>query len=208
MAAKHADRGQAHFDRWASSYDRSLHQRLTFEPIHRAVLKAYDACGPAPRDVLDVGCGTGRLLEAAGRRWADARLTGVDASEQMLAQARRKGEGDPRLTFERGDASALPLPDASIDAAFSTMSFHHWADREGGVREVLRVLRPGGIFILADIKMPLLVLLRPVVNRGDRATFERPGIVRGYLERAPFAILMQKKSWLPTPAYLFVARKR
>ncbi|HEY6461713.1 MAG TPA: class I SAM-dependent methyltransferase, partial [Polyangiaceae bacterium] len=86
-----------------------------------------------------------------------------DSSPGMLDQARRKHAGDGRFRFEGGDAAALPLEAASIDLAFSTISFHHWADQLGGVREVARVLRPGGLFILADIRPPLL--LRPVMRR-------------------------------------------
>jgi ubiquinone/menaquinone biosynthesis C-methylase UbiE len=53
-----------------------------------------------------------------------------------------------------GEAEALPLPDASIDLAISTISFHHWHDQKAGVREIARVLRPEGYFALADLSYP------------------------------------------------------
>jgi ubiquinone/menaquinone biosynthesis C-methylase UbiE len=54
-------------------------------------------------------------------------------------------------------AESLPLPDASIDLAFSTLSFHHWTDQAKGVSEVARVLRPQGRFLLADIVWPFVL---------------------------------------------------
>jgi ubiquinone/menaquinone biosynthesis C-methylase UbiE len=60
----------------------------------------------------------------------------------------------PEATFFLGAAESLPFPDASFDLAFSTLSFHHWADQQQGLRETGRVLRPGGRFILGDIIMP------------------------------------------------------
>jgi ubiquinone/menaquinone biosynthesis C-methylase UbiE len=198
---------QGHFDRWASRYDRSIHQKLMFGPVHEAVLGAFSTFGAVPREILDVGCGTGRLLEAAGRRWREARLTGIDASEPMIAEARRKHGGDPRFTLEQGDASALPLGKASFDVVFSTMSFHHWGDQVLGIREVARVLRPGGLFVLADVSMPLFPLLRPLFSRGDGSTFQRPLAVRRLLEQAALSVIMQRRFWRLSRVQLFVARK-
>lgn len=158
-----AERDRHHFDRWAPRYDRSVLQPVLFSPTHVAVLKAAVRAGAHPRDVLDVGCGTGRLLERAAQTWPDARFTGIDVTPNMIAEARRKHPGDARFRFEIADAAALPLPPESIDVAFSTVSFHHWSDQRGGVREVARVLRPGGLFVLADIRPPLL--LRPIMRR-------------------------------------------
>lgn len=157
------ERDHLHFDRWAPRYDRSLLQPLLFSPTHAAVLDAAVEAGANPREVLDLGCGTGRLLERATRKWPDARFIGIDASPQMVAQARRKHSGDQRFRFEVADAAALPLEPASVDLALSTISFHHWADQVGGVRQVAAVLRPGGQFVLADFQPPLL--LRPVLSR-------------------------------------------
>jgi ubiquinone/menaquinone biosynthesis C-methylase UbiE len=167
------------FDHWAPRYDRSLLQPVLFVPTHLAVLDAARRDGPHPRDVLDLGCGTGRLLERAAERWPDARFAGVDIASNMIAEAKRKYGGDDRFRFEVADAAALPLDPASIDVAFSTLSFHHWADQLAGLRQVARVLRPGGLFVLADIQPPLL--LRPVMRRfhaqrSRRRLFEGGGL--------------------------------
>ena len=201
------ERGQGHFDRWAPRYDRSIHQKLMFGPVHDVVLSAFSTLGAVPRDILDVGCGTGRLLESAGRRWDGAQLTGIDASEAMIAEARGKHEGDARFIFRQADASGLPLKDASFDAVFSTMSFHHWGDQASGIREVARVLRPGGFFVLADVSMPLFFRLRPLFNRGGHATFQRPEAIRRLFEQASLSIVIQRRFWRLARVQLFAGRK-
>jgi ubiquinone/menaquinone biosynthesis C-methylase UbiE len=195
------------FDRWAATYDRSIHQKLIFEPIHRAVLDAHDGTGAAPRDVLDVGCGTGRLLEAAARSWGEARFTGVDVSKAMVAEAQRKHEGDPRFMFQHGDAAALTLESVSFDAVFSTMSFHHWRDQAQGLREVGRVLRPGGHFVLADVNVPFLSLIRPLIDWCDHATFQTPDDLERLFKEAGLTTVAVRRFWRVAPVQLLVARK-
>jgi ubiquinone/menaquinone biosynthesis C-methylase UbiE len=144
------ERDVAYFDRWAKSYERSLSQRFFFGPIQKKVL---DVAGSLPESstILDVGCGTGRLLRAAAERWPRAQLIGVDPAAGMLEVAR---ELNPKATFHVATSDAIPLPDGSVSVAFTTLSFHHWSDQSGGIREVRRVLRTGGCFILADISLP------------------------------------------------------
>lgn len=125
-------------------------QSRLFTRVHSAVLELATPL-PSPTSVLDVGCGTGRLLRAAAARWPDVQLIGVDPAQGMVDRARQL---TPGATIQRGLAEALPLPDASVDLVFSTISLHHWHDKAAGVREIARVLRPGGHFILADFAPP------------------------------------------------------
>ncbi len=104
-----------------------------------------------PHTILDVGCGTGRLLREAHRRWPETTVIGVDLSAGMIEQARQLAA---YATFFLAPAEGLPLPAESVDLAVSTMSFHHWTDKEQGIREIVRVLRPGGRFLLADHAAP------------------------------------------------------
>jgi len=182
-----ADQERARFDRWAPRYDRSIGQSLLFSPTHAAVLCAAAEAGSLPRSVVDVGCGTGRLRERAAKQWPDARLTGIDASPKMIAEARAKLSGDARLRFDVADAAALPLELASVDLAFSTVSFHHWSDQAGGVREVARVLGAGGLFVLADMAPPLLV--QSLTSR-----FHAVGSRRQLFEQAGLGVVRQ---WRP-----------
>ena len=199
--------GHGRFDNWAPSYDRSILQRFMFGPVHDAVLDAFGAAGAPPRDVLDVGCGTGRLLELAARRWTKARQTGIDASEAMVAEAQRKHDGDPRFTFKHGDASELPLEPGSFDAAFSTISFHHWGDQAAGIREVARVLRAGGLFVLADVDVPFLFLMRPLRKWIDHVHFQDPQAIQLLLEQAGFSVVSQRRLWALLRVQVVVARK-
>ncbi len=196
------------FDRWARSYDRSLLQRVLFEPVHDAALDAFSAAGGPPREVVDVGCGTGRLLEAAGRRWSGARLTGIDVSEAMIAEAWRKYKGDARFIFRQGDACALPLRSASFDAAFSTYSFHYWGNQTSGMREVARVLQPGGLFVLADVDAPLMFVTNPLLKWIDGLNFRRPEDIQRLLEQAELAVVTRHRFCQLARVQLFVARKK
>jgi ubiquinone/menaquinone biosynthesis C-methylase UbiE len=138
--------GEDRFERWSPAYERSVLQRLLFDRVHAAIFLAAGST-MVPAAVLDVGCGTGRLLREAHRRWPDATVVGVDISPGMIAEARRRATYGQ---FVVGPAEHLPLESESVDLALSTMSFHHWTDKEAGVREVARVLKTDGRFILAD----------------------------------------------------------
>ena len=137
------------FDLWAATYDKSPMQRWLLRPVHTKMLDltAQVMLNDPPRCILDVGCGTGRLLQAASIRWPDAQLSGVDPAEHMVAEARSL---NPSGTFKVASAESLPLADQAMDLVLSSLSFHHWADQEKGLREIARVLRPGGWFCLAD----------------------------------------------------------
>jgi ubiquinone/menaquinone biosynthesis C-methylase UbiE len=161
----HLHRSEAHggFDAWAPSYDRSLAQRVFFDRVHARTVRVVVPLlrgVTAPR-VVDVGCGTGRLLARLRAALPSASLMGVDAADGMIAVAREK----PSLQgvdFEVASAAALPAEDASCDVVVSTVSFHHWEDQSAGLREVARVLRPGGRLVLVDlfVRGPLASLVR------------------------------------------------
>lgn len=137
------------FNRWASTYDRHWMQRIIFDPIQRTVLQMAEEQVGRPGSILDVGCGTGRLLKSARARFPDATLVGVDAAIEMVKQAQ---SSDPHGTiqFQQGVAEELSFPDESFDLVFSTMSFHHWQDRARGAAEVARVMTPGGRWLVAE----------------------------------------------------------
>jgi ubiquinone/menaquinone biosynthesis C-methylase UbiE len=137
------------FNRWASGYDRHWLQRIVFDPIQHTVLRLAAEQVARPGAILDVGCGTGKLLGLAQGRFPEARLVGVDAAIEMVRQA-QASYPTGAIQFQQGMAEHLPFPDASFDLVFSTMTFHHWQDQGGGVAEIARVLTPGGRWLLAE----------------------------------------------------------
>lgn len=146
------NRDVEHFDRWAPRYEDSWVQRYLTR-VHTAMLDSVASCvpTPGPQRILDVGCGTGRLLRAAAARWPRAELVGVDPAARMVETARHLL---PAAVLEVAPAEDLPLPDETADVVLSSVSFHHWTDQRKGLAEARRVLRSGGWLCLADIVLP------------------------------------------------------
>ncbi|HEY1457265.1 MAG TPA: ubiquinone/menaquinone biosynthesis methyltransferase [Solirubrobacteraceae bacterium] len=155
----HGERGtleppqvRAMFDRIAGMYD-VLNTVMTAGLHHRWRQRAADlaAVGPGAR-VLDVAAGTGDLtIELASRVAPNGEVVGCDFSEQMLARARAKAPG---LRFEIGDALALGYDDDAFDAATVGFGARNFSALEPGLREMIRVVRPGGRVVVLDFTTP------------------------------------------------------
>lgn len=104
-----------------------------------------------PLTLLDVGAGAGSLALAAAERWPGARIVGLDASAGMLSVARHRvtqrwpEDETGRFEWHAADATAMPLPDASVDVVVSSFVLQLLPDRTAALRESFRVLRPGGV---------------------------------------------------------------
>jgi ubiquinone/menaquinone biosynthesis C-methylase UbiE len=205
------DRGHhgdtAHFDRWATTYDRSPGQ-LLFGRIHRRVVDALVAGRTPPRRVVDIGCGTGRLLEALLPRLPDAELVGIDRSGAMIAMARTRFAKQPRVRLEVAAADRLPLDDSSVDVVTTTMSFHHWDEQGASLREVARVLAPGGRLLLADV-LGIGFFGRLIRPRGDRhgAGYRDQAELARLLRAARFSSWRRRRIWPAVPIFLVEARR-
>ncbi len=127
--------------------------------------------------MLDVGCGTGTLVLMAQRRHPGATVVGVDGDPTILAIARRKARrAGIRAQLDEGMAYALPYADGSFDAVVSTLTFHHLTpdQQERALKEIRRVLRPGGRLVIADLALPHNRLMR-LVERAVTALMRRHG---------------------------------
>jgi ubiquinone/menaquinone biosynthesis C-methylase UbiE len=152
---------------WAPRYDGPNPATALDDEVVGALL------AEAPTGIaLDAACGTGRHA----RRLAELghRVVGVDASEAMLAVAAAKV---PDADLRVGTLDALPLDDDAVDLAVCSLALTHVEDLAGAVREIARVVRPGGTVVLSDMH-PYTVLLGGVANfPGDGERFELHHVV-------------------------------
>jgi ubiquinone/menaquinone biosynthesis C-methylase UbiE len=96
---------------------------------------------------LELGCGTGVFLEKVAR--SGATIHGLDLSEDLLVKARSRMAGTANVTLDRGNAEAMPYPDAHFDAVYGSSVLHH-LDLAAALREIFRVLKPGGRLVFAE----------------------------------------------------------
>lgn len=123
------------FERLAPRYDR--YRPVVASDLRRLSFLLERCPVPSGGSVLEVGCGTGRLLKALARLAPVGRAVGVDPEPLMLARA-------APLEVHLGRAESLPLDDASFDLAFVWLAFHLVEDKRRAARELHRVVKPGG----------------------------------------------------------------
>ena len=159
------------------------------------------------KNLLDVGCGTGPMIELLLEEFDDIVCTGLDLTPRMIEVASAKGL--PHARFVVGDSENMPFENESFDAVICANSFHHYPNPDKFIAEVHRVLQPGGIFVLRDytsasaviwlmnhIEMPLAHLaghgdVRAYTIKQVRSLVERVGLVIQTLEpRAGFRLHM------------------
>jgi ubiquinone/menaquinone biosynthesis C-methylase UbiE len=123
-------------------------RRRAFVPLAQFL----DGRSTRNKTLLDLGCGTGRFLSFVKSARPQWKAIALDLSEPYLERARRSLSGQGHAQFIAAPAEAIPLPDASVDAAVSIFLFHELPPkiRVAVAREVSRVLKPDGIFVLAD----------------------------------------------------------
>ena len=138
------------FDVWSSFYDLRLVQRLTYRPVHDAVVRVLRH--HEPRTLLDLGCGTGLLTRRIRREFPGTSVVGCDFSHGMLQQAEEHRHGN---AWVQGDATRLPLREGCFDTIVSTEAFHWFPDQPAAVAECFRVLAPGGRLLVALVNPPV-----------------------------------------------------
>ena len=136
-----------HFNKQANQYDSNTSgyysgpAKISCADVQKFLLnQKYET-------LLDVGCGTGWLLEHLSN-CKNAEYYGLDLSENMLEIARSKNIKNAELV--QGYADSLPYDDNSFDIVTCIQSFHHYPDPDKAMREVYRVLKPNGLYILSD----------------------------------------------------------
>jgi ubiquinone/menaquinone biosynthesis C-methylase UbiE len=125
---------------------RGLYQRVIAD---LATLRLVDG------KVLDAGTGPGTLVRELARSFPGHQVYGIDLSEDMIELAHvhaRREQLEERVHFASGDVAHLPYPNQSFDVVVSTISMHHWFELEQPLRELYRVLRPGGRVWIYDFR--------------------------------------------------------
>jgi len=143
-----------YFDQVSSEWD-SIRKALYGDEVRDAIVSAA-RIGPGDI-VLDVGAGTGFLTEAASK--AAGKVIALDLSKSMTDEAIDKLAGR-NVEFKIGSVERIPLGDSSVDAVVGNMFLHHCPDPEKAIREMTRVLRPGGRIAFADMQEHDLEWLR------------------------------------------------
>jgi|LakMenEpi03Aug12_release.lakeMendotaPanAssembly.Ray.scaffolds.fasta_scaffold288983_3 SAM-dependent methyltransferase len=161
--------------------------------------------GPAGK-VLEVGCGTGATTRALARRTDfSGRAVGVDQSPHFVDAARRfaRDEGvTAKVDFDVGDAHSLDFPDGSFDVVFAHTLISHVTDPAAVVREMVRVLRPGGTLAIFDGDYASMTYGHPDHALGQRmdaalvtASFNNPRIMRDLPRMMPGFGLKLQEAW-------------
>jgi ubiquinone/menaquinone biosynthesis C-methylase UbiE len=204
-----ADQGRRRWDRLSRHYDRQLWLERS------AVATAIDLLAPrADERCLDLGTGTGEVLRQLARR--DPRpyeAVAVDWSTAMLA---RTGALPAGFSAQLGDVRALPLPDATFDAASACYLLHLLApaDLPVALAEIRRVLRPGGRLVTVTPAIPARGPTRPLARALDRLAAWRPERYCGLraldpapaLETAGFAVIRSRWSLRGYPSLCVLGR--
>lgn len=143
------------FTRIAGRYD-ALNRALTFgiDVVWRRRALAMLARAAEPRRILDLATGTADLAIGAARRFASARVVGVDLTPAMLARGREKARRagvEGRVDLVEGNASVLAFPSGAFDAVTCAFGFRNFPDVERALEEAGRVLRPGGVLLVLEL---------------------------------------------------------
>ncbi len=132
---------------WVSTMPQmALARRLMAERAINAVCEGQ---------AIDLGCGAGQLVLELSQRAPKLHVTGVDLSPDLLAAANQRADAAGlcgQVHFRLGDVADIPFQDGSLDLVVSSASLHHWSDPLAVFNEIERVLKPGGSFLIFDLR--------------------------------------------------------
>lgn len=208
------------FDRIAPTYDK-LNHLMSLGIDRRWRRAAVDALGQyKPKQILDIATGTGDFALLLAKRLKPQHITGADISEGMMAVGREKVEKEglqDTISFEHEDCMQLSFPDGTFDAVTSAYGVRNFQDLDKGLREMRRVLQPGGHLLIVELTPPprfpmkqlfwlyahvVMPLLGRLISHDDSAytylpasmeAFPQPEQMEGILKRAGFAEVMWKR---------------
>ncbi len=135
-----------YFDEVAQQWD-NMQQSFFSEDIRE---KAFSVAGVKKGMIAaDIGAGSGFITE--GLIGKGLKVIAVDQSEAMLAEMRKKFSGAERIEYRLGEAEKLPIPDEAVDYVFANMYIHHVESPQEAIKEMVRILKPGGELVITDM---------------------------------------------------------
>ena len=162
-----AQQVEAMFDNIAPTYD-TLNHRLSWNIDKGWRRKAIKQLEPfAPKTLLDVATGTGDFAIQACQMLDGVHVTGIDISEGMMDVGRKKVNElglTERIAFEREDCTRLSYPDTTFDAVTAAFGIRNFADLDAGLREMCRVLQPGGHLSIVELTTPVSFPMRQLFH--------------------------------------------
>jgi ubiquinone/menaquinone biosynthesis C-methylase UbiE len=184
----HDPQHAAEFDRRTSEIRADLAEKL-----------AETLAVQGDEQILDLATGTGRVARPVAKRLRNGRIIGVDQALAMLDVGHQHQDPIPAYFQSAGEADALPFKSNSFDRAFVSFSLHHFGNSEGVVKEVLRVLKNGGRFVVLDpvieeAKDAVDVALEAKINQvfrrthGDNFRFHTASSIQRVLTKAGYRI--------------------
>jgi len=201
---------------WRLPYYDLIARVFGADRIRRVLVRR--AAPAAGERILDIGTGTGAVALELKRHQPAAEVTGMDPDPRALDLARAKARrGGFEVRFDEGFADALPYPEGSFDLVTSSLMFHHLPkrDRLNALREVLRVLRPGGRFHMVDFDGPALfhgglhrLIARRIHGHAQPRQAGTDGVVE-MMREAGFAdacIAERGRTWAADMAYYAATR--
>jgi len=187
------------WDFWAGRYEKLWVQKYSLKPTRDLVIteleKYLEPIGNDNVSLLDVGCGTGQLLEDIGEKFKhlSLSLTGIDSSKQMVAMANKKLS---KAKFLVGDALNLPFCEKRFDFLTCSHSFPYYQNKLRALQEFKRVLKPGGVLFLVQASENNLydkVVMKLVKLTTGQVDYPSQAEIQELVERAELNLVEQKK---------------
>lgn len=198
------EKSRKSFDKQAYAYDTSDYSKYPRE-CYPFVMEALK--GIKFKNILDLGCGTGAILEQINNTYTFAELYGIDLSEKMIEQAKQRL--DSKAVLSTGDAENLPYEENSFDLVCCVESFHHYPNPRKALSEIRRILKQDGTFLLCDTwsKRPVRQIMNFFIrfsDDGDVHIYSKREIIN-LLAEADFKSISWRK--ITNHAYLCSSQK-